>query len=646
MCRGVTWLELAVKTSYQKRGIEERCTALILSFGNFYRCSGTILALSLQFIQRTSSIASFYLEALMSYLVLARKWRPQKFEDVINQKHVVLTLQNALKTRRLANAYLFTGPRGIGKTTIARILAKSINCERGISPTPCNECDSCRDITESRSLDVLEIDGASNRGIDEIRNLRESLKYAPNPGKHKIYIIDEVHMLTNEAFNALLKTLEEPPTRVMFIFATTEPHKVPATIISRCQRFDFKRISINEIISHLKHICEQEKIDIDDEALFLIARKAEGGMRDSQSLLDQAISFCGSKITSKDIIDLLGIIEWEIFFNFTDYIISKKIKEGLNLVETVFFNGYDLVEFLSGLSEHFRNILMVKATGSINFIEASDNYKKRYQEISTQFEEPDLLQLIQIASDAQYTIKRSSNPRIFMEMVVMKMIRLTKTQSIETIIQGIESLKEKVIKGGKEVAAVHNRTNVIRENYQPSVSTQNHEGVQQKIPTVNRVIKNNKEKGEMKEAGKEESEDIDHSQRLPSPDSQSDIKLDLQTIKARWQEFVEEIKRKRIAFGSFLEEGIPNRFENNTLTLEFGLENGFHVSYLEKNRRDVEKIMSNLLGTPIRLQYVKKILNNNNEEELSGSDYYLEKLGQKIPIIKTIVDVFDVELIK
>jgi len=318
----------------------------------------------------------------------------------------------------------------------------------------------------------------------------------------------------------------------------------------------------------------------------------------------------------------------------------------LNLVETVFFNGYDLVEFLSGLSEHFRNILMVKATGSINFIEASDNYKKRYQEISTQFEEPDLLQLIHIASDAQYTIKRSSNPRIFMEMVVMKMIRLTKTQSIETIIQGIESLKEKVIKGGKEVAAVHNRTNVIRENYQPSVSTQNHEGVQQKIPTVNRVIKNNKEKGEMKEAGKEESEDIDHSQRLPSPDSQSDIKLDLQTIKARWQEFVEEIKRKRIAFGSFLEEGIPNRFENNTLTLEFGLENGFHVSYLEKNRRDVEKIMSNLLGTPIRLQYVKKILNNNNEEELSGSDYYLEKLGQKIPIIKTIVDVFDVELIK
>ena len=179
----------------------------------------------------------------MSYLVLARKWRPQKFEDVVNQKHVVMTLQNALRTKRLANAYLFAGPRGIGKTTIARILAKSINCQQGNGDNPCNQCDSCRDITEGRSLDVLEIDGASNRGIDEVRNLRESLKYSPNPGKYKIYIIDEVHMLTTEAFNALLKTLEEPPSRVMFMFATTEPHKVPATIISRCQRFDFKRIS-------------------------------------------------------------------------------------------------------------------------------------------------------------------------------------------------------------------------------------------------------------------------------------------------------------------------------------------------------------------------------------------------------------------
>jgi len=229
----------------------------------------------------------------MSYVVLARKWRPMKFEKVVAQSHVTTTLSNAIKNDRLASAYLFSGPRGIGKTTTARIFAKAINCDKGPTPTPCNECSSCTEITGSRSLDVFEIDGASNRGIDEVRNLRENLRYAATQGKYKIYIIDEVHMLTTEAFNALLKTLEEPPAKVLFIFATTEPHKVPATILSRCQRYDFRRIPLNEIVQQLQNICTSEKINIDEKSLFLIARKSDGSLRDSQSLLFRLINYFG-----------------------------------------------------------------------------------------------------------------------------------------------------------------------------------------------------------------------------------------------------------------------------------------------------------------------------------------------------------------
>jgi DNA polymerase-3 subunit gamma/tau len=230
----------------------------------------------------------------MSYQVFARKWRPQVFEDVIGQGHITRTLQNAIATNRLAHAFLFSGPRGVGKTTTARILAKALNCKEGPTPTPCGKCDSCLETTAGTSVDVIEIDGASNRGIEHIRELRETVKYAPVGGKNKVYVIDEVHMLTNEAFNALLKTLEEPPPHVIFIFATTEPQKIPATIHSRCQRYGFKRIALQEIAAKLREITDKESIKVTDQGLTMIARAAEGSMRDSQSLLDQAVSYSGS----------------------------------------------------------------------------------------------------------------------------------------------------------------------------------------------------------------------------------------------------------------------------------------------------------------------------------------------------------------
>ena len=578
----------------------------------------------------------------MSYLVLARKWRPQKFEDVVNQKHVVLTLQNALRTKRLANAYLFAGPRGIGKTTIARILAKSINCQDGPGDNPCNKCDSCVDITEGRSLDVLEIDGASNRGIDEVRNLRESLKYAPNPGKYKIYIIDEVHMLTTEAFNALLKTLEEPPPRVMFMFATTEPHKVPATIISRCQRFDFKRISINEIIQQLKLICAQEQVEIDDDSLHLIARKAEGSMRDSQSLLDQAISFCGNKIESKDIIDILGVIDWQIFFTFTDYIIQKNLKSGFQLVEDVFYNGYDLIEFLAGLNEHFRNILITKTTGSVNFVESTENYKQRYLKVIPQFEEQDLLRLIQIVSDAQYEIKRSTNPRLYLEMVMTKMIQLDTIKKIDALIQGIDGLKEKFFQVNPTARP---NSNPISSHTKVPLTPNLTKTDQKKSPEIGKnIIRDAPENNRSQFSAKEETK-LANVSRDDSTEQQPNVTIEL--INEQWSHIIEEIKKRKIALGSFLQEGWPQKIEGNDLIIAFGMENGFHISSINRNRNSIEQIIRDVIGTSLKIKCTQSepATEKGGNTNLNGNSY-VEKLGQKIPLIKTIIDEFDGELVR
>ncbi|MCU0642932.1 MAG: DNA polymerase III subunit gamma/tau [bacterium] len=572
----------------------------------------------------------------MSYLVLARKWRPQKFEDVVNQKHVVLTLQNALKTNRLANAYLFAGPRGIGKTTIARILAKAINCEQGPKENPCNQCDSCNDITDGRSLDVLEIDGASNRGIDEVRNLRESLKYAPNPGKYKIYIIDEVHMLTTEAFNALLKTLEEPPTRVMFMFATTEPHKVPATIISRCQRFDFKRISINEIIEQLKHVCAQEQIDIDDDSLHLIARKAEGSMRDSQSLLDQAISFCGTKIVSSDIINILGVIDWEIYFNLTNFISNNDLKGAFQLVEDLFNNGYDLVEFLLGVNEHLRNILITKTVKSADFVEASDNYKQKYHQIVNNFEEQDLLRLIQIVSDSQYGIKRSSNPRLYLEMVVTKMIQLDKVQKIDALIQSLDSLKEKFSQNSMNVPH-----SALQQKSQPKTPAApvSESADQKKSPEIEKnVVRDVQQQPDQKVIATSPSYHED-SQKAHPP-------ISIEIIKTQWPHIIEEIKKRKIALGSFLNEGWPENIDGNELIIAFGMENGFHISSINRNRKSIEEIIREVVGVPLQIKCMQAEAPSADNSNGSNGSSYVEKLGQKIPLIKTIIDEFDGELVK
>ncbi len=379
----------------------------------------------------------------MTYLIYARKYRPQTFEEMIGQKPIVRTLQNAIKNNRVAQAYIFSGMRGVGKTTAARILAKALNCQQGPTPTPCNKCEFCKEINEDHSIDVLEIDGASNRGIDEVRSLREGVKYKPIRSRYKVIIIDEVHMLTREAFNALLKTLEEPPPHTVFIFATTEFHKVPATIISRCQHFEFKKISQKEIIKHLIDITQKEKIEVSSYGLNLIAEAADGSLRDAQSLLDKAVAFSGEIIRDEDLKEVLGTISREILFSFSKAILEEKPEEIFNLVEKVVEYGYDLRFFYKELIQHFRNMLLVKSVKSPQDLlplneEEIDDLNKEAEKASQE----ELLRYLVVLQGGEQELKFSSHPRIYLEVFLIKLCHFKKIVDMKDIIKDIENLKK------------------------------------------------------------------------------------------------------------------------------------------------------------------------------------------------------------
>jgi DNA polymerase-3 subunit gamma/tau len=377
-----------------------------------------------------------------SYLVIARKWRPQVFEELVSQEHVTRTLQNAIAANRLAHAFLFTGPRGVGKTSAARILAKAVNCIHGPTQTPCNQCEICKEITEGNSIDVLEIDGASNTGVDNVRELRENVRYLPSKGRYKIYIIDEVHMLSTSAFNALLKTLEEPPPHVLFIFATTEPHKIPLTILSRCQRFDFKRISLTMIFERLRQITVAEGVKIEDDALMLICREAEGSMRDAQSLLDQAIAYGGEEIKSGDVITLLGIADRKILFDLSAAIFQKDVTRCLSLVDELYKLGYDLGQFCKDFLNHVRNLLVVKLEGGQSpALSVPDHEVRDLMDQAEGVSFEDLHRLFQILLRGEELMARTPFPKVVLEMTVVEMARLASLLPVEEILSRVEQLE-------------------------------------------------------------------------------------------------------------------------------------------------------------------------------------------------------------
>jgi len=460
----------------------------------------------------------------MGYLVTARKWRPQTFEKVVGQGHITNTLKNAIKNNRIAHAYLFTGPRGVGKTTTARILARTLNCQNPVDAEPCNKCEICMDIQNAQLMDIIEIDGASNRGIDEVRTLRESVKYAPTRGKYKIYIIDEVHMLTKESFNAFLKTLEEPPEHTIFIFATTDVHKVPLTIISRCQRFDFRRIQMDIIKDTLAEIAKKEKIKIDDKTLTIISKKADGALRDAESYFDQVISFCGEKIDPETVAQMLNLIDDEIYFDITDAILSKNFKAVFEVTNKIYENGWDFINFMEGLVEHFRNIMTVILTEKTSLTETADVYRDRYLDYMDKFSEGDILRALNYLNRVQQELRFSQNQKLKIEITLSQLIGLERSSTLSELISEINS------------SASEKKNNLSEYKEPPYSATSN------SFTDKTQTIEKNKPQSIPETSPRPKTK---ASVKKVISNEVNDSDFGYETVMNKWQYFIEEISGER-----------------------------------------------------------------------------------------------------
>ena len=529
----------------------------------------------------------------MNYLAFARKYRPQTFDDLIGQGHVVTTLKNAIRQNRVTHAYLFSGPRGVGKTSVARIFSKSLNCEKGPTEKPCNTCVACQEVTQGNSLDVLEIDGASNRGIDQIRELRENAKFHPTHGHFRIYIIDEVHQITHDGFDALLKTLEEPPAHVKFILATTEPHKVPATIASRCQRFDFHRIPSKTIASKLKEIVEKEKVDIKEEALLAVARAAEGSMRDAESLLDQLS--CGSKnrVELKDVLGTLGWVGEDFLLKVAAAVQKKEKLLLLQMVDRLVNDGQDLVQFIDQVALHFRNLAVAKlGTEGKSLIELSEDAIEEIYRQAEGFSLEETLYILNLLSRTRLAMKRSTLPRIPLEMALVKLAKRDLSVSLEELVERLEVL-ERGLSSGKTDA----------------------------LPGEN------------------------PSAERPSPlggealSKTSDGAVTLAGIHAQWGVLVRAVELKKKSVGIFFKEGKPLAFEDGLLTVGFHPKNKFHREMLESqsHRKLLEDILSEVLQREIHLAF-----ETLKAEEVPPQ----ENPPAHDPIVKLSLDVFDGNVVK
>ncbi|MGA3243144.1 MAG: DNA polymerase III subunit gamma/tau [Bacteroidota bacterium] len=554
----------------------------------------------------------------MSYQVTARKWRPLVFEDVVGQSHVTSTLRNAIASNRLAHAYIFSGVRGTGKTTTARILAKAINCQSPKDSNPDNECEICKEITAGRSLDVIEIDGASNRGVEEIRNLRESVRYTPARGKYKVYIIDEVHMLTKEAFNALLKTLEEPPEHVIFIFATTEVHKIPMTILSRCQRFDFRRISIEEIVGNLQSVARGEGVTIDEEALMVVAKKGDGSLRDAQSIFDQIRSFCGNQIAVADVLKVLNVVDQELYFRVTDLIKAQDARGGIQLVDGIVKAGYDLREFLGGLSEHLRNLLVVLTTEATELVETSEPYRKRYKEESKNFRQNDILRLLKLVNELEQAIRWSPQPRFKLEAGLLQMIKLERSVQIDALLGQIDQLKKKLSLSG---ANTKGHSTGVRPQ-QPNDS-----GTELKV--VGQVNAGRLRDGSSFAYGDTPKEFSIHSPapsatpvatiqskppfvELPgdaSPSLEPMRKITAEEAFKHWPHWVGEVRKTKIGIGTILGESRILDLEDGALRI--GCPDDYHFSSLKRHKEFLVESFHKVTGFKLRIEPVLNINSGN-----------------------------------
>ena len=545
----------------------------------------------------------------MAYLVFARKYRPQTFRQVIGQDHVTQTLANAVSSNRVAHAILFSGPRGTGKTTVARILAKAMNCVEGPTPTPCNVCSSCTDITAGHSADVFEIDGASNNSVDQIRELRDNIKYMPANSAHKIYIIDEVHMLSLAAFNALLKTLEEPPSHILFFFATTEPHKIPVTILSRCQRYDFRRIDTVAIADHLRSICANENVPMSDESLWVMAREAGGSMRDSLSLLDQVVACSHGEIDHGQVLNILGVFDTQELFAISDAVLEGDVSGLLLLLDTLYRNGKDLKKLYYDLMGHFRNLFVLKtAQQPENLVTLQPRDIEAAQTRLEQVSGTDLGQLIDLLAREEASIRFSTQPRIAMEMAFIRMARLKPVLPISTLIERLDSLREDIAKGHGFVDPPPNGGN-IHENHVSFGATH--------TPGS--------------------GENVVASEMSARPAA-----VPKDNLNDAWQHMVNVIKEKHSSLAPNLAQSRLVDITGDKLTIEI-TGNAFNLARVkrEKNMAILKKICSDYYGKEMRIHLQERAEKSEEHNHATKDEDHIKSEALNHPLVAEAVHLFD-----
>ncbi|MED4286680.1 DNA polymerase III subunit gamma/tau [Priestia megaterium] len=505
----------------------------------------------------------------MAYQALYRVYRPQSFNDVVGQQHIIKTLQNALVQEKFSHAYLFSGPRGTGKTTAAKILAKAVNCEKAPIAEPCNECATCRGITDGSISDVIEIDAASNNGVDEIRDIRDKVKYAPSAVRYKVYIIDEVHMLSIGAFNALLKTLEEPPAHVIFILATTEPHKIPLTIISRCQRFDFKRISPEDIVYRMKEVLGSEELEVSEDALYEIAKASEGGMRDALSLLDQAISYSTEKVSLEDVLSITGAVSQAFIVKIVQAIFNENIVEALDSVESLIKNGKDPARFVEDLIFYYRDVLLYQASEENAYLLEKAAVNEEFKELSSKMNSAFIYKVIAELNQTQQEMKWSNHPRVLLEVALVKLAQSSTNQEdtlpYQDILQKmnqmeaeLQQLKEKGIQVDHTAQAAQTEKKQTRQSRS-----------QYKTPVgkVNEVLKNA-------------------------------TRQNLETIKRSWAQVLDTLKQQnKASHAALLSNSEPVASSDQSFILKFKYE--IHCKMASENNNNVRDNLENILYTLI-----------------------------------------------